>query len=108
MRKDFTAEGDLLNTRAERAVSHGRRGALPCATLVTVTARLPEESLYQTLRADPAALSAAGIKSVTAIGDALAPGTIAAAVYGGHRYAREIDAPPTATVPFARQLPGGA
>ncbi len=30
---------------------------------------------------------------VTAIGDAYAPSAIAAAVYAGHRYARELDAP---------------
>ena len=36
--------------------------------------------------------AAAGIKSVTIIGDALAPGTIAAAVWAGRRYAEEFDA----------------
>ena len=32
-----------------------------------------------------------GIKSVEAIGDCYVPGTIAAAVYSGHLYARQLD-----------------
>jgi dimethylamine/trimethylamine dehydrogenase len=47
-------------------------------------------------------LKEAGIKSVTRIGDCLAPGFIAHAVYAGHRYARELDAPPAGEVPFKR------
>ena len=83
----------------------GRRREIPCAAILTVTARLPEEALYRDLIADPDRLAAAGIKSVTAIGDALAPGSIAAAVYAGHRAARELDAPPTGdAVPFKREL----
>ena len=86
----------------------GKTGELPCTSLVTVTARLPEESLYRELLAKHEALTAAGIKSVTAIGDAWAPGTIAAAVYAGHRHAREMDAPPPELVPFKRELPAEA
>jgi dimethylamine/trimethylamine dehydrogenase len=70
--------------------------------VVCVTARLPEETLYQSLQAEPVALRDAGIKSVTRIGDCLAPGFIAHAVYSGHRYARELDAPPSGEVPFKR------
>jgi dimethylamine/trimethylamine dehydrogenase len=39
------------------------------------------------------------------IGDCLAPSTIAAAVYAGHRYAREFDKPSAQDVAFARELP---
>ena len=93
--------------RAELAcVFTQRRREIPCASIVTVTARLPEEALYRDLIADPDRLAAAGIESVTAIGDALAPGSIAAAVYAGHRAARELDAPPLGdAVPFERELP---
>jgi dimethylamine/trimethylamine dehydrogenase len=43
---------------------------------------------------------------VTAIGDACAPSTIAAAVYAGHRAARDLDAPALGdAVPFERELP---
>jgi len=37
------------------------------------------------------------------IGDCLAPGTIATAVYSGHRYAREMDADVPVGVPFLRE-----
>jgi dimethylamine/trimethylamine dehydrogenase len=93
--------------RAELAcVFTGRKRELACASVVTVTARLPEEALYRALLDRPEALAQAGITSVTAIGDALAPSTIAAAVYAGHRAARELDAPEHGdAVPFERELP---
>jgi dimethylamine/trimethylamine dehydrogenase len=49
---------------------------------------------------------AAGIDSVTTIGDALAPATIAHAVYAGRRYAEELDAEPLpeGTLPFRREI----
>jgi dimethylamine/trimethylamine dehydrogenase len=54
--------------------------------------------------ADPDSLSQAGIASVTRIGDCNTPSTIAAAVYAGHRYARELDQPVREGVPFKREL----
>ncbi|MDD9883635.1 MAG: FAD-dependent oxidoreductase [Gammaproteobacteria bacterium] len=49
-------------------------------------------------------LSAAGVSSLIRIGDCLAPATIAAAVYDGHRYAREFGAPPDRDAPpFKRE-----
>ena len=43
---------------------------------------------------------------MTAIGDALAPATIAHAVYAGRRYAEELDGPPVTgdEVPFRREI----
>ena len=43
---------------------------------------------------------------MTAIGDALAPATIAHAVYAGRRYAEELDGPPDTgdAAPFKREL----
>jgi len=55
--------------------------------------------------ASPDGLDEANIASVVRIGDCLAPSTIAAAVYSGHRYAREIDSPPGDTVAFKREFP---
>ncbi|MDH3474151.1 MAG: NAD(P)-binding protein [Rhodospirillales bacterium] len=81
-----------------------RRQTRAAASVVLVTARLPEDRLYRELTAEPEARAAAGIKSVTAIGDCRAPATIAAAVYAGHRYARELDAPAAQGVPFKREL----
>ena len=79
--------------------------ALDCDALVLVTARLPNNTLALGLEAVQGSWSDAGIKSVTRIGDALAPATIAAAVYAGHRYARELDEvlDPDA-LPFEREV----
>ncbi|MEE2980238.1 MAG: FAD-dependent oxidoreductase [Pseudomonadota bacterium] len=92
----------------EVAIEHASRSGgrtIPCASVVLVTSRHSNDALYHELVADQAALDAAGITSVTRIGDCLVPSTIAAAVYSGHRLAREIDSPPQAVVPFLRELP---
>ena len=82
----------------------GRRETIACATLIPVTSRLPEENLWLALAARQAEWADAGIASVTRIGDCLAPGTIAAAVYSGHRYAREFgEAIDPDIVPFRRE-----
>ena len=67
-----------------------------------VTARLPEDKLYRALEGMPNRLAGSDIKSVTRIGDCLAPGAIFHAVYAGHRYARELDAP-ASEVAFERE-----
>lgn len=82
----------------------GDRSTLEAASVVMVTARLPADALYDELIADPEALARAGISSVDCIGDCFAPSTIAAAVYAGHRYAREFDEPAMEGVPFRREL----
>ncbi|MEX2649818.1 MAG: FAD-dependent oxidoreductase [Alphaproteobacteria bacterium] len=64
--------------------------------VVLVGARLPDDHLYRELAGDGSALARAGVRSVTRIGDCLAPGTIAMAVYAGHAYARALDAGPDA------------
>jgi dimethylamine/trimethylamine dehydrogenase len=82
-----------------------RRTAIEAATAVLVTARNPENGLGAALHARRDAWDAAGIRSVTVLGDALAPGTIAAAVFSGRRYAEELDQPrdPDA-MPFRREV----
>jgi dimethylamine/trimethylamine dehydrogenase len=69
----------------------GAEQRLPCASLVIVGARLANDELYTELAARPQDTQAAGIRSLTRIGDALAPGALVHAVYSGHRYARELD-----------------
>ncbi len=97
----------LHGDRAELAcVYTDAREEVPCASLVTVTARLPNDDLARSLNAMPEALKDAGIESVQAIGDALAPATIAAAVYAGHKYARLLGETPGDGVPFEREFPG--
>jgi dimethylamine/trimethylamine dehydrogenase len=87
-------------------VYSGRARALPCASVVLVTMRDPEDAVYGELTREPARLERAGIKSLSRIGDCLAPGLLAAAVHSGHRYARELDAGPVSpdVTPFRREL----
>ena len=86
-------------------VRNGERRTLDCGAVVLVTTRISTDALYHDLMADPGGLEKAGIKSVTRIGDCLAPTIIAGAVYAGHRYAREMEVPPSDDVPFKRELP---
>jgi dimethylamine/trimethylamine dehydrogenase len=81
-----------------------RQTIVPAASVLTITSRLPDDELAQSLNVSSDALSAAGIISVASIGDCFAPGTIAAAVYAGHRHAREFDWPPTDEAAFRREL----
>ena len=78
--------------------------SLECDAVVVVTARLPDDALYQALKAREPEWTDAGIRSVACIGDALAPGLIAHAVYAGHRYAQELDARRDGEVPFKRHF----
>ena len=79
---------------------------LECGSVVMVTGRLPEDRVFLELSNRHQEWETAGIRSVHRIGDAFAPGTIAACVYSGHKYARELDAPATNDpVPFKRELP---
>ena len=94
----FDGEGVELCAVYGGAVTHR-----PAAALVMVTARIPDDGLYYDLMADEAALAVAGIKSVTRVGDCLAPGTIAAAVHSGHACARSLDAPDPGDVSFRRE-----
>jgi dimethylamine/trimethylamine dehydrogenase len=82
-----------------------RQHSVPAATVLSITSRLPNDELYEALSALTTKTAAAGIVSVDAIGDCDAPGTLAAAVYAGHRYAREFDRPTTDAVAFRRELP---
>ncbi len=77
---------------------------LDCDSVVLVTARLPSDSLVADLGAHTDEWSDAGLVSVRAIGDAWVPGTIANAVWWGHRYARELE--PTDDVFFRREHVG--
>jgi dimethylamine/trimethylamine dehydrogenase len=78
-----------------------RESQIPADSVVLVTSRLPEESLLQALT------GAEGTRlTVRGIGDAWAPGTIAAAVWSGRRFAEEFDTelPGRDVVPFRREL----
>jgi dimethylamine/trimethylamine dehydrogenase len=77
---------------------------LECNSLLIVGARFANDGLHAALTARPESLAAAGISSVTRIGDALAPGALVHAVYSGHRYAEELDADP-ASLAYRRDAP---
>ena len=64
---------------------------LACRSVVMVGLRRPEDRLYHDLLAHRPDWPDAGLRSVTRIGDALAPGAIVHAVHSGHLYARELD-----------------
>lgn len=76
---------------------------LDCDAVVMVTARLPRDQLYLELAARR---EQGELLSVRGIGDAWAPGTIAAAVWSGRRAAEEFDAvlPSNDEVPFRREV----
>ncbi|MEL6236195.1 MAG: FAD-dependent oxidoreductase [Pseudomonadota bacterium] len=85
-----------------------RTREIACGTFLPVTMRLPVDSLFHEVTAQltaGAGTSSPAPKTLTRIGDCLAPGTIAAAVWAGHRYARELGEPPVEGVPFRRELP---
>ena len=75
----------------------------PASSVVTVTARIPNDELYRQLTVDPEVLADRSIKSVVRIGDCQAPGIIASAVYAGHRLAREMDSSESKDIPFRRE-----
>ena len=83
----------------------GRLRELAGETVLLVTARLPQQTLYRSLLDRRGEWAAAGLASVTAIGDAWAPSTIAAAVHAGRRYAEAFEEPlsPDA-MPFRREV----
>lgn len=84
----------------------GRQTRIAADAVVLATARLPNESLVLDLKARAADWADAGLETVTAIGDALAPATIAHATYAGRRFAEELDeAPlPEGALPFRREI----
>ncbi len=84
----------------------GKTEELDCQSLILVTERTPNRDLYDALIDLQTKGNTTGIKSIRLVGDALAPGTIAAAVYGGHRYAREFGEDTNVDqAPFRREMP---
>jgi dimethylamine/trimethylamine dehydrogenase len=65
--------------------------SIDCASLVVVGVRTANDRLFQELHSDADRIADAGFSSVRSIGDCLAPGAIAHAVYSGHECARTID-----------------
>jgi dimethylamine/trimethylamine dehydrogenase len=72
----------------------GAQQVVEAGSVVMVTSRTPVDDLFRALD---------GGYDVRRIGDCLAPGTIATAVYSGHRAAREMDEAEPSTVSFRRE-----
>ena len=72
-------------------------------SIIPVTARISRADVFEQLTLRRAEWADHGVKSVTLIGDSLAPGTIAMAVYAGHQYARELETPVDPDMPFRRE-----
>ena len=70
----------------------GRQRSIEAAAAVLVTARTPNDGLYHALAGRIEAGAKGAPRTLKRIGDCEAPAIIAAAVYSGHRYARELDA----------------
>lgn len=74
----------------------GRERRIAADSVVLITARRPNDELYLALsaRMDAGSSGTDGLpKTLRRIGDCEAPAIIAAAVYAGHHYARELDNP---------------
>jgi dimethylamine/trimethylamine dehydrogenase len=124
---DESLEGDMLRRHLHRlgVVFHTGRTLLAIADgevtgetefdepwslaadgVVLVTQQRSESALYDALVADPEALSAAGIRAVHRVGDAVAPRMPSEAVFDGHRLGRELDsADPSFPLLFLRERP---
>ena len=87
-----------------RCVYTGKARHIEAASIVLVTSREPNDALYHALRRDEAAIKQSGINRVTRIGDCHAPSIIADAVYAGHKFARDLGAEASETIPFKREL----
>ncbi|MFC6585101.1 NAD-binding protein [Sulfitobacter aestuariivivens] len=86
------------NIATVRCGYSGKTTTLNARSVLLVTMRTPHEDLFHDL------ILSDGVRA-TRIGDCLAPGTIAAAVYSGHRCARELGETDLPNVPFRRELP---
>ncbi len=81
--------------------SDRNRTSIEFDTLVMVTSRAPDDELYQDLL-----LHQDRLQTLRAIGDCLAPGTVAAAVYDGHSAARHLQSEKDIYAPlFVRDMP---
>ena len=75
---------------ALECVYSGRQSSIVADQLIPVSARVANDDLWQTLQRRRQQLEQQGLLSLQRIGDCRAPGMIAAAVYAGHRAAREL------------------
>jgi dimethylamine/trimethylamine dehydrogenase len=80
----------------------GASQSVPATAIVMVTQRRPNDALYRGILATVGGDAGRLPFSLRRIGDCEAPAIIAAAVYAGHRYAQELDAPTDPARPLRR------
>ena len=78
----------------------GDEKTVAVANVVMVTARKPDDALYHEILAKVDGNAEKLPFTLRRIGDCEAPAIVAASVYAGHRYGRELDAPPDADEPL--------
>ncbi|MCP4334036.1 MAG: FAD-dependent oxidoreductase [Gammaproteobacteria bacterium] len=85
----------------------GRKTSIPCETLVLVTERISENTVALELEALRNNAPGNRVDTLEIIGDALAPGLIADAVFLGHLAARNFEADPQeiAAAIYRREMP---
>ena len=105
--EQYQAQQRLLQLGVEIITAHGlenfdgAKARLSCVytekprvveadAILLVTARTPEDGLYKEIARKLQTETSVSAPSLTKIGDCDAPAIIAAAVYAGHRYAREL------------------
>jgi dimethylamine/trimethylamine dehydrogenase len=71
-------------------VYSGKSSQLAADQLIPISARITDDALWLALAARRGELEQQGLLSLQRIGDCRAPGIIAAAVYAGHKAAREL------------------
>ncbi len=76
---------------------------IEASSIVMVTSRLPQDSLFLELGGEQTDRDLGQLKTLKAIGDCHGPATIAAAVYEGHLFARELGEEPS-DIPYRREL----
>ncbi|MCP5031936.1 MAG: NADH:flavin oxidoreductase [Actinomycetia bacterium] len=76
--------------------------SVECSSVVMVTGRQPNDQLANDLTESADGWADMGLRSMQTIGDAWVPGTIASAVWWGHRYAQELEEEPEA-ITFRRE-----
>ena len=86
-----------------RCAYTGRHQTVECDVVVLVTSRLPNEALSLDLLDLRDEWRSAGLVSVRTVGDAFSPGSIAAAVWDGRRFAEELGRPAEA-IDFPRNI----
>ena len=83
---------DFGGGRAKLSCSYtGADTSLDCASVVMVTSRKPNDTIYTELSTLTDSNLNKAPKTLKRIGDCEAPAIIAAAVYSGHRYARNLE-----------------